>query len=31
MQVVHGCHCDPGKQVRCSVRLKYGRMLIATE
>jgi serine/threonine-protein kinase RsbW len=27
--VVHGCHTDPDKQVRCSLRLKAGRLLIA--
>jgi serine/threonine-protein kinase RsbW len=29
--VVHGCHTDPNKQVRCSVRLKGGRLLIAVD
>jgi len=29
--VVHGCHTDPSKQVRCSLRLKAGRLLIAVE
>jgi serine/threonine-protein kinase RsbW len=29
--VVHGCGTDPGKQVRCSLRLKSGRLLIAVE
>lgn len=27
--VVHGCHADPAKQVRCCLRLKRGRLLIA--
>jgi anti-sigma regulatory factor (Ser/Thr protein kinase) len=26
--VVHGCHTDPRKQVRCFLRLKGGRLLI---
>jgi serine/threonine-protein kinase RsbW len=29
--VMHGCHADPTKQVRCSLRLKNRRMLIAVE
>jgi serine/threonine-protein kinase RsbW len=29
--VVHGCHADPGKQVRIVVRLKCGRLLIAVD
>ena len=29
--VVHGCHLDPGKQVRCFLRLKGRRLLIAIE
>jgi len=29
--VVHGCHTDPGKQVRCLLRLKRRRLLIAVE
>jgi anti-sigma regulatory factor (Ser/Thr protein kinase) len=29
--VVHGCHGDPGKQVRCWLRLKGRRLLIAVE
>lgn len=29
--VVHGCHADPRKQVRCSLRLKGRRLLIAVE
>ena len=29
--VDHGCHGDPAKQVRCSVRLGGGRLLIAVE
>lgn len=29
--VVHGSHTDPGKQVRCALRLKRGRMLILVE
>ena len=29
--VVHGCHADPGKQVRCCVRLNDVRLLIAVE
>ena len=29
--VVHGCHSDPGKQVRCRLRLKGRRLLIAVE
>src|SRR5579863_9910653 len=26
--VVHGCHADPGKQVRCALRLTGTRLLI---
>ena len=26
--VVHGCHADPDKRVRCALRLKLGRLLI---
>jgi len=29
--VVHGCHTDPGKQVRCSLRITRRRLLIAVE
>jgi anti-sigma regulatory factor (Ser/Thr protein kinase) len=29
--VVHGCRVDPDKQVRCSLRLKDRRLLIAVE
>lgn len=29
--VVHGCHVDPSKQVRCCLRLKGGRLLIAVQ
>ena len=29
--VVHGCHTDPNKQVRCSLRLKGLRLLIVVE
>jgi anti-sigma regulatory factor (Ser/Thr protein kinase) len=29
--VVHGCHTDPRKQVRCFLRLSGGRLLIAVE
>jgi serine/threonine-protein kinase RsbW len=29
--VVHGCHADPAKQVRCALRLKRGRLLVAVE
>jgi anti-sigma regulatory factor (Ser/Thr protein kinase) len=29
--VVHGCHSDPVKQVRCALRLKRGYLLIAVE
>jgi len=29
--VVHGCHTDAGKRVRCALRLKAGRLLIAVE
>jgi serine/threonine-protein kinase RsbW len=29
--VVHGCHTDPSKQVRCFLRLKNRRLLIAVE
>lgn len=29
--VAHGCHTDPNKQVRCCLRLKRGRLLIAVE
>lgn len=29
--VVHGSHGDPSKQVRCAMRLKKGRLLIAVE
>jgi anti-sigma regulatory factor (Ser/Thr protein kinase) len=29
--VTHGCHTDPSKQVRCCLRLKSGRLLIAVE
>jgi serine/threonine-protein kinase RsbW len=29
--VVHGCHADPGKQVRCCLRLKRGRLLIVIQ
>lgn len=29
--VVHGCHADPRKQVRCSLRLRDRRLLIAVE
>jgi serine/threonine-protein kinase RsbW len=29
--VVHGCHADPNKQVRCSLRIKNRRLLIAVE
>jgi anti-sigma regulatory factor (Ser/Thr protein kinase) len=29
--VVHGCHADPSKQVRCFLRLKNRRLLIAVE
>ena len=27
--VVHGCRLDPDKQVRCFLRLRAGRLLIA--
>jgi anti-sigma regulatory factor (Ser/Thr protein kinase) len=29
--VAHGSHTDPGKRVRCCLRLKSGRLLIAVE
>jgi len=29
--VVHGCHTDPRKQVRCLLRLKGRRLLIAVD
>jgi anti-sigma regulatory factor (Ser/Thr protein kinase) len=29
--VLHGCHADPGKQVRCLLRLRERRLLIAVE
>jgi anti-sigma regulatory factor (Ser/Thr protein kinase) len=29
--VVHGCHADPAKQVRCRMRLNGGRLLFAVE
>ena len=29
--VVHGCRNQPGKQFRCSLRIKGGRLLIAVE
>lgn len=29
--VVHGCHADPRKRVRCVVRLKNRRLLITVE
>jgi len=29
--VLHGCHADPGKQVRCLLRLGERRLLIAVE
>lgn len=29
--VVHGCHSDPGRQVRCRLRLKGCRLVIAVE
>ena len=29
--VVHGCHTDPAKQVRCLLRLKNRHLLIAVE
>ncbi|MGA3019266.1 MAG: ATP-binding protein [Bryobacteraceae bacterium] len=29
--VVHGCQTDPGKQVRCSLRLTGRRLLLAVE
>jgi anti-sigma regulatory factor (Ser/Thr protein kinase) len=29
--VNHGCHGDPAKQVRCSVRLGRSRLIIAVE
>jgi anti-sigma regulatory factor (Ser/Thr protein kinase) len=29
--VLHGSHADPGKQVRCHLRLKGRRLLIAVE
>jgi serine/threonine-protein kinase RsbW len=29
--VVHGCHADPSKQVRCMLRLKGRRLLIAVQ
>jgi len=29
--VVHGCRADPNKQIRCSLRLKRRRLLIAVE
>jgi anti-sigma regulatory factor (Ser/Thr protein kinase) len=29
--VIHGCHADPGKRVRCYLRLKGRRLLIAIE
>lgn len=29
--VLHGCHADPSKQVRCSLRLKGRRLLIAVD
>jgi anti-sigma regulatory factor (Ser/Thr protein kinase) len=29
--IVHGCHADPGKQVRCFVRANSRRLLIAVE
>jgi len=29
--VVHGCRTDPARQVRCILRLKLGRLLIAIE
>jgi anti-anti-sigma factor len=29
--VVHGCRTDPEKQVRCRLRIKSGRLLIAVE
>jgi anti-sigma regulatory factor (Ser/Thr protein kinase) len=29
--VMHGCHADPAKQVRCSLRFKDHRLLIVVE
>lgn len=29
--VVHGCHTDPRRRVRCCLRLRGGRLLIAVE
>lgn len=29
--VAHGSHCDAGQRVRCCLRLKRGRLLIAVE
>jgi len=29
--VVHGCHADPRKQVRCCLRLRSGNLLIAVQ
>jgi serine/threonine-protein kinase RsbW len=29
--VVHGCRTDPDKQIRCCLRIKSGRLLIAVE
>jgi anti-sigma regulatory factor (Ser/Thr protein kinase) len=29
--VVHGCHADPERNVRCALRLKGGRLLIAVQ
>ncbi len=29
--VIHGCHADPSKQVRCFLRLKDRRLLIAID
>lgn len=29
--VLHGCHADPGKQVRCWLRLKRRRLLLVVE
>ena len=29
--VVHGCHAESGKQVRCSMRLKGRRLLIVVD
>ncbi len=29
--IVHGSHTDPGQEVRCLVRIKRGRLLIAVD